>query len=37
VYVCMNVRLASAGTAGRIVFLFGIQEFINHRSVSDEY
>jgi hypothetical protein len=36
--VCMyEVGLASAGTVGRIVFLFGIQEFINHRLVSDEF
>jgi hypothetical protein len=35
-YVCMNVRLASAGMVRRIVLMFGIQEFVNHRSVPDE-
>jgi hypothetical protein len=36
-YVCMDVRLASTWTAGRIVFIFGIQEFIHHMSVPGEY
>jgi hypothetical protein len=36
-FVWMYARLANPLTVGRILFIFGIQEFIHHRSVSGEY
>jgi hypothetical protein len=33
----MNVRFSRAQTDGKISSIFGIQEFIGHKSISDEY
>jgi hypothetical protein len=33
----MNVHFVSARTVGWILFLFGVLQFINHRSVPGEY
>jgi hypothetical protein len=33
IYVYLDVRLPSAWTVRRILFIFRIQKFINHRSV----
>jgi hypothetical protein len=35
-YVCMGMDLASTRTVGPILFIFGIQEFIQPRSVPVE-
>jgi hypothetical protein len=35
--VCMDVHLVSIWTVARILFIFGIQEFVHHRSVPSKY
>jgi hypothetical protein len=36
-YVFLYVRVSSAWTVGRILFMFRIQELIHHRSVNGEH